>query len=154
MVKPAVRADLASLLSAKGALCVSALVADAHHMSFAGFDLRHWLDGPAEPSRSRRRGSVRIDAFEARIEQHVVRCRGSLAGGASFGCSSLGGWIRIYSLDIEVLTSFRGPLRQLIDNPLLAMREYRVLSGDTAAGTTVLHFDCPDLAGDGVEVRS
>lgn len=133
---------------------MSTLVTDADRLSFADFDLRRWLDSSPGQSRARRWGLERFDAFEARIDDGAVHCRGSLAGGATFGCGPDGGWIRILRLDIEVLTAFRGPLREVVDNALIVARDYRVTSGHIVVGTTVLRFACSVISADELTARS
>ena len=133
------------MLADLGVTGVSTIVADADALSFARFDMRRWL-GEDTPRRAARQfGVPHTDAITALIEDGVLVCRGTLAGGANFGCSAEGGWLLVFGLQIEILASFRGPLRAMIDNSLLAMREYRVTSVDVFAGTTVLRFECPVL---------
>lgn len=138
-------AELMSSLEKRGVGAVSTLVVDADRLSFGAFAIRDVLRPTTRPRAARRWGVPSADSLEARIDGGTVICHGTLAGGAEFGCTSEVGWLSVFGMDIEVLTSFRGPLREMVDNPLLAMREYPVIGADRAAGTTVFRFACSTI---------
>lgn len=138
-------AELISSLEGRGVDAVSTLVIDADRLSFGGFALEDVLRRTSPPRAARRWGVPLADSLEARIDGDTVICHGTLAGGAEFGCTAEVGWLSVFGMDIEVLTSFRGQLREMVDNPLLAMREYAVIGAERAAGTTAFRFACSTI---------
>ncbi len=135
--------DLRARMATLGVTHLSPIIADADSHAFGGFDLRSWahLEHQALADRSWR--SVNRDFLTARLEGAVLLASGGIANGSRFGCVAGRAWLTLPDFDKVALRGFRGTLRQLIDVPLLARDEYRVVSVDTIAGASLIRFECP-----------
>ncbi len=135
--------DLRDRMAKLGVTHLSPIIVDADIHAFGGFDLRSWArhGHPAIEDRSWRSGNR--DLLTARLEGAVLLASGCIANGSRFGSVAGRAWLTLPDFDKVALRGFRGTLGQLIDVPILAREEYRVVSIDTIAGASLIRFECP-----------